>query len=570
MTSLIQFEVRMLRKLSLKWKMILSFAGLSCLLCVQAYVSYLSRHDLSEGFKQVTEVNLGNLEAVGGMSHVIQEGQQVMTTLALSNEPKEQESFVKRIEESFPEFDRLDKKYREIPFMEGEGILYETMVAKWNDWKVAAIKALEMQKSGKRLTDNESFKKFVMGDVLNAHENIEGSLEKLTDFHVEAAKAAHTKGVASEKWGNTLSILMIVFGVIFSISLGFIFSSTLSKQIRQITNQLDEGASETSAASQQLSSASHQLSEGSANSAASLEETVASLEELSSMVKTNSDHAKEANSLSQKSKSSAEHGEKEIAQLINSMSSIAAGSKKIEEIITVIDDIAFQTNLLALNAAVEAARAGEQGKGFAVVAEAVRNLAQRSAVAAKDIAGLIRENVDKSEEGAKIAEVSGVVLTEIVTNVKKVSDLNNEISTASQEQATSIEQISKAMNQLDRSTQENAASSEEVSASSNMMLQQATHLSDLVQELRTIVDGQGQKANVTTNAKVQKAEEKLESKSAKTSPQPVVKSAAPQKTASMQKTAKVIPFKKKNLDLESILPLEGENSSRKIGKVEGF
>ena len=171
------------------------------------------------------------------------------------------------------------------------------------------------------------------------------------------------------------------------------------------------------------------------------------------------------------------------------MTDISKSSKKIEEIINVIDDIAFQTNLLALNAAVEAARAGEQGKGFAVVAEAVRNLAQRSSAAAKDITVLIKESVEKIGHGSKIADQSGTVLKNIVGSVKKVSDLNNEIASASAEQSNGISQISKAMNELDNATQQNAASSEETAASSEEMSAQAIELQVLVEELSQVIDG---------------------------------------------------------------------------------
>lgn len=207
------------------------------------------------------------------------------------------------------------------------------------------------------------------------------------------------------------------------------------------------------------------------------------------MVKLNADHAREASTLSLTSRSSAEKGESEINQLITAMTDISQSSKKIEDIINVIDDIAFQTNLLALNAAVEAARAGEQGKGFAVVADAVRNLAQRSAGAAKEIAVLIKESVSKIERGSKIADNSGTVLKEIVTSVKKVADLNNEIASASQEQANGLSQINKAMNQLDQATQGNAASAEEAASSSEQMAAQARILQDLVAELVGVVDG---------------------------------------------------------------------------------
>ncbi len=580
----------MFKKFSLKWKMILAFLGVSTLLVVQAMIAQMSRGEIAESFRQVSEVNLPNLIIVAEFSHLIQEGQGALESLALAKDAKEAEEFAKQIAPMGTEFAELDKKYQSIPYGEGEQAVYDPLVVAWSDWMKLATKAVEMHTSGQRATDENAFRTFITKDVLEAHEKIEGILVKLKDYHVQAAAKAEERGKAATRLGETLSILMIALGILLASALGFIFSTALSKQLRTITDQIDESAAGTATASSQLQSASQQLSEGSSSSAASLEETVASLEELSSMVKTNSDHAKEANALSQKSKDSAEHGEKEIARLIKSMSAIASGSKKIEEIISVIDDIAFQTNLLALNAAVEAARAGEQGKGFAVVAEAVRALAQRSAVSAKDIAGLIKENVSQSVEGAKVAEVSGVVLTEIVTNVKKVSDLNNEISTASQEQATGIEQISKAMNSLDRATQENASSSEEVSSSSKMMAQQSGHLMHLVGELRTLVDGNAERQSQTQKVKPKATNETVKTAVTSAVKAPAAKARAASKDAaadlkSRQKpeatSAKALPenvvpmerknISKKELELEALLPLEdGTPSSRKVGKVEGF
>lgn len=174
---------------------------------------------------------------------------------------------------------------------------------------------------------------------------------------------------------------------------------------------------------------------------------------------------------------------------MTAMHGIAAQSLKIEEIIGVIDSIAFQTNLLALNAAVEAARAGEQGKGFAVVADAVRNLAQRSSDAAKDITGLIKESVGKSDAGVRQAQRSSEVLSQIVGEVKKVSDLVSEIAVASNEQAQGVGQISKAMNQLDAVTQRNAAGAEETAAASHELEAQAQRMRDLVQSLNAFVEG---------------------------------------------------------------------------------
>ncbi len=205
------------------------------------------------------------------------------------------------------------------------------------------------------------------------------------------------------------------------------------------------------------------------------------------MVASSADAAKAASDLSVQCRNSAETGKTEIDRLVNAMGEIAEGSKKVAEITAVIDDIAFQTNLLALNAAVEAARAGEQGKGFAVVAEAVRNLAQRSATAAKDIGTLIQESVGKASRGADVAKVSGVALQEIVVAARKVCDINGEMAQSSQEQSRGIQQIAKAMAQLDQTTQQNAAASEESAASGEQMARQAQQLQKLVHDLARLL-----------------------------------------------------------------------------------
>ncbi|WP_413584912.1 methyl-accepting chemotaxis protein [Bdellovibrio sp. HCB274] len=291
----------------------------------------------------------------------------------------------------------------------------------------------------------------------------------------------------------TQIIIAIAGTLILLVAVQFI-AIYISKSVSRITDRLSESGDNVTTAIEQLSLAGQSLSQSASESAASLEETVAALEEMSSMVRMNSENAKQAANLSSQSSDSARKGEEEMGALIQSMTEIAKSSKEIEEIINVIDDIAFQTNLLALNAAVEAARAGEQGKGFAVVAEAVRALAQRSAVAAKDINGLIKTSVAKVENGTQQAHRSGEVLKGIVASVKKVSDLNLEISTASEEQATGIQQISKAMNQLDASVQSNAASSEEIAGTSTDISHQANVMKGATVEMNVFVHGEDKNA----------------------------------------------------------------------------
>ncbi|HEY8272618.1 MAG TPA: methyl-accepting chemotaxis protein [Pseudobdellovibrionaceae bacterium] len=236
-----------------------------------------------------------------------------------------------------------------------------------------------------------------------------------------------------------------------------------------------------------LNSQGQSLSGNSNSVASSLEETVASLEEMASMIKMNSENAQQAADLSNKAQEVAVRGETEIKGLVQFMDEISHSSKKIEEIIGVIDDIAFQTNLLALNAAVEAARAGEQGKGFAVVADAVRTLAQKSSDAAKGISQLIKDSVDKMEKGAEVATESGTVLTEIVQSIKKVSLLNDEISTASKEQSQGVTQLTQAMNQIDQSVQSNASATGEITSISEEVNAHSSSLKVVVGELNHLI-----------------------------------------------------------------------------------
>lgn len=241
------------------------------------------------------------------------------------------------------------------------------------------------------------------------------------------------------------------------------------------------GGTETIAsASSQIASGNLDLSSRTEEQASSLEETASSMEELTSTVKQNADNARQANQLAVQASEVAEKGGAVVNDVVDTMHSINESSKRIVDIISVIDGIAFQTNILALNAAVEAARAGDQGRGFAVVASEVRNLAQRSAAAAKEIKSLIDSSVEKVETGSKLVGEAGTTMVDIVASVKRVTDIMGEITAASNEQTVGIEQINQAITQMDEVTQQNAALVEEAAAASQSMQDQAGRLTSLV------------------------------------------------------------------------------------------
>ena len=250
--------------------------------------------------------------------------------------------------------------------------------------------------------------------------------------------------------------------------------------MRDAMGEVRASSAGVASAAEQLAAAAEELSSGAQEQASSQEETSSSLQELSTAVKQNADNARQASQLAASAGDAADKGGAVVNSAVAAMSEINAASKRIAEIITAIDEIAFQTNLLALNAAVEAARAGEQGRGFAVVASEVRNLAQRSATAAKEIKALIQDSVRKVEAGSELVNRSGQTLTEIVSSVKRVTDIVGEIAAASQQQSVGIEQVTKAMAQMDQVTQTNSAQTEELSSTSQTLATHATQMQALV------------------------------------------------------------------------------------------
>jgi methyl-accepting chemotaxis protein len=307
-------------------------------------------------------------------------------------------------------------------------------------------------------------------DITEQHNNAEALKSAVEESQevIEGAKAGDLSNRVSLD-GKTGAIASLCDGI-----------NAIMDKMTEIIMQVREAGETINTASGEIATGNNDLSTRTEQQASSLEETASSMEELASTVKQNAENAKQANQLAAAASGVAVKGGTVVGSVVTTMGAINESARKIEDIISVIDGIAFQTNILALNAAVEAARAGEQGRGFAVVAGEVRNLAQRSASAAKEIKELITDSVGKTTEGTKQVEEAGATMQEIVASVQRVTDIMGEISAASSEQSTGIDQVNTAITSMDEVTQQNAALVEEAAAAAESLVEQSNSLMDTV------------------------------------------------------------------------------------------
>ncbi len=314
---------------------------------------------------------------------------------------------------------------------------------------------------------------------------LDNFINNFSEKDVEVA----AKLMLTEQRTKVIILTVSIVGTILGILISILVILQVIRKLKTTTGSLANTANMIASASEQLASAGQQLAAGSVEQAASIEETSATMDETSAMVQQNAENTRQANDLSKEASEVASEGSKKMQGMTKSMDELKKSSAEISKIIKVIDEIAFQTNMLALNAAVEAARAGEAGAGFAVVAEEVRNLAGKSAQAAKDTASIIDRNIELSQQGVTISEDVNVSLDEIITKVENVNQLMGEISTASDEQAKGTAQVTVAIGQMEQVVQANTASAEESAASAEELQNQAQALTGVVNELNKLVKG---------------------------------------------------------------------------------
>jgi len=312
------------------------------------------------------------------------------------------------------------------------------------------------------------------------------SIDAIADEGFSAIVTTSEETSSSLSNASWMMIIGVVAGLFISVILAFFLIKSIVKVVVDSVKSLSEGTAQVVSASEQISSASVSLAEGASSQASSVEEVSATIEEATASNNQNADNSREANLLAQHSNDAARIGNQQVSDLMVAMEKITDSSQKIAKIIKTIDEIAFQTNLLALNAAVEAARAGEHGLGFAVVAEEVKNLAERSAGAAKEITGIIEASIDQVKMGTEVANRTKESFTEILTSIKKTSDLIGEIAISAKEQAEGMNQIATAMGSVDQITQQNASASEETAAAAEELNAQALSMLESVAEIAAL------------------------------------------------------------------------------------
>lgn len=426
-------------------------------------------------------------------------------------------------------------KYKETINNDKEKALYDNVMSSMSAYRTARDANLDLIKDQKYDQALQELK-----PVTDAREKADKELQNLVDYNTLVSDNTIKENSQDFKRQTIIMTSVIAAGILLAVALGLLLAGIISKQlnklvkvagriadgdldvmievnskdevgtlakafkkmtenVNQVLTNINSSSEQVASGSKQVSDSSMALSQGATEQASSIEELTASLEEISSQTRLNAQNANQANELADVAKNNAEHGNLQMTEMLKAMEEINDSSSNISKIIKVIDEIAFQTNILALNAAVEAARAGQHGKGFAVVAEEVRNLAARSANAAKETTDMIEGSIKKVESGTKIANETAIALSKIVTDVTKAASLVGEIAVASNEQALGIEQINQGIMQISEVIQTNSATSEESASASEELSSQALILKEMVGnfKLKQTVSNYGKLDNIS-------------------------------------------------------------------------
>ncbi|WP_300757865.1 methyl-accepting chemotaxis protein [Janthinobacterium sp.] len=508
----------MFSRITIKMRLIATMSVLGLLIAILGAMSILGLKAANASLNTVYTNQLASTQAIGESQIALGRARFTMDRVLFHPDATDARDTLGRAEQFVETSNKAWKVYLALPQDADEKRLSDDLDKKRSDYinngLLAMVKAL---REGK----HEQADHMMMVDVLPLSRAAEAAAVTLTDFQLTSAQQLYNDSQARYRTqvgmaigGLVIGVLLIIissvlllraifdplnqalrhFGAIAEGNLANTIVITRRDEMGELLDGLHkmqerlsstvrgvrDGSGAIATASNEIASGNLDLSSRTEQQASSLEETASSLEELTSTVKQNSDNARQANQLAVSASDVAVKGGALVAQVVTTMGTISASSKKIADIIGVIDGIAFQTNILALNAAVEAARAGEQGRGFAVVATEVRNLAHRSASAAKDIKLLIEASVQNVDAGSELVSQTGSTMEEIVASIRRVTDIMAEISAAGREQEMGIGQINQAVAEMDTVTQQNAALVEEAAAASAAMQEQAAALAAMV------------------------------------------------------------------------------------------
>jgi methyl-accepting chemotaxis protein len=476
-------------KLSLK--LYLGFAAILAITAAIGGFAYSRVMNIDKTVKVITAENLTGLYMMGEVNALTRRTLQIAALHLLSDDDRDVKKNDDKLTDTREKIDKLLSDYEATITRADDRALFNAISAARAPFMDLLNNQFLPLSRAHKLAEG---KHLLNGSLDEAYLKYRDAVIGEVDFNKKYADESGAKVTTDVNAAKTGIILGLIVAMAIGALVGFFLSRSISAALNRVIAALASGSQQISSASSQVSQSSQQLAEGASEQASSLEETSASLEELSSMTKQNSDNARQANSMANETRDSAEGSKDALDRMGLTIGKIKQSADQTAKIIKTIDEIAFQTNLLALNAAVEAARAGDAGKGFAVVAEEVRNLARRSAEAAKSTATLIEESQKNADQGVAVSgEVAGI-LGGIVEKVRKLAQLIGEVSAASEEQAKGISQIGTAVTQMDKVTQGNAASAEESASASEELFAQAKELGDMVEVLVVIVEG-GTKAS---------------------------------------------------------------------------
>jgi methyl-accepting chemotaxis protein-1 (serine sensor receptor) len=527
---------------TIKFRIIVTMLVMAIMLTIGGAMGIFGVRHSNEALTEVSKNQLPSLDAIDKSRIFLLRARTAIDRSIMHPEDAKNADNIKRVEDFLAKSDENWKSYLALPMGADEKkIADEVKFAREKFLSQAFMPALVAIKAGNK-EEADKINMTLMADTFSLYSERGNAL---AEFQF---KAAETILLESQSAYNTFFWLAI-FGVAAGLSGVFISAyflisaisnplkftleqfelignGDLSKQIKAKSNDemgqllaglenmrqslvqtvtvVRNGSSSIAVSSGEIASGNMDLSSRTEDQAASLEETASSMEELTSTVQQNADNAKQANTLALKASNVASKGGQVVGDVVATMNSIKDSSKKIVDIIGVIDGIAFQTNILALNAAVEAARAGEQGRGFAVVASEVRNLAQRSASAAKEIKELIGDSVNKVDIGSRLVDDAGKTMDEIVVSIKGVADIMAEITAASAEQSDGIAQVNIAISQMDEAVQQNAALVEEAAAAAGSMQDQANSLNQAVSIFK-LSAAEGSKSQADMGSRVKPA-----------------------------------------------------------------